>query len=122
MVVALAFGILWKRAPPATSSPDGANGALADLAAGTYYGSVMSDVSGSSQSDVTVTITKVGPRRVRVASDYPRLATVEVDVTRFAHSIGSAHGPTTLLIEMDKQPWGINFSPDGNVTYGGQRR
>jgi hypothetical protein len=97
-------------------------GELADLTAGTFYGSVVSDASGSGQSDVTVTVTKIGPRRVRVSSDYPRLATVEVDVTRFAHSIGSARGPSTFHLEMDTQPWRLEFSPDGSVSYDGRRR
>jgi len=38
----------------------------AELAAGVYYGNVVSDAKGGSRSDVTVTVTQVGPRKVRI--------------------------------------------------------
>ena len=46
---------------------------LADLAAGRYFGDVISDARGSSRSDVRITVTKIGPNKVQIASDYPRL-------------------------------------------------
>src|SRR5688572_5953812 len=49
---------------------------LADTAAGTYRGDVISDSRGSSRSGVTITVTKSGPNTVQVVSSYDRLPTV----------------------------------------------
>jgi len=42
---------------------------LGDAAEGTYEGDVISDSKGSSQSGVTLTVTRIGPNLVRVDSN-----------------------------------------------------
>ncbi|MGA8180261.1 MAG: hypothetical protein WB792_09390, partial [Desulfobacterales bacterium] len=46
---------------------------LADLVAGVYHRDVVSDSKGNSMSNITLTITKLCQRKVRLASDYQRL-------------------------------------------------
>jgi hypothetical protein len=94
---------------------------LADLVAGVYHGDVVSDAKGSSVSDVTLTITKLSQRKVRVSSDYKRLGVAEIELNRVGNTIQSIGGRSLLLLEMDKNPPRLSFNPDGNVAYVGQR-
>jgi hypothetical protein len=94
---------------------------LADLVAGVYHGDVVSDSKGSSMSDVTLTITKLSQRKVRVASDYQRLGVVEIELNRVGNSIQSTGGHSLLLLELDKNPPRLNFNPDGGIAYVGQK-
>ncbi|HEX5681015.1 MAG TPA: N-acetylmuramoyl-L-alanine amidase, partial [Desulfobacterales bacterium] len=94
---------------------------LADRVAGIYHGDVVSDARGSSRSDVTLTITKLGPRKVRVESDYKRLGTIEIDLTRVGKTIQSAGGRPLLLLDMEQNPPRLSFNPDGEVAYEGVR-
>lgn len=96
--------------------------ALADLVAGTYYGDVISDAKGSSRSDVTVTIAKLDRQKVRIASDYVRLGSVETDLTKVGNTIQSVGGVPLLSLELDKSPPRLSYNPDGDVAYGGQKR
>lgn len=93
----------------------------ADLAVGTYDGDVSADSKGPSMSDVTLTITKVNKRRVRITSDYERLAPVEVDLTRIGSTVMNAGGSVVVLLYLDKQPPVLNYNP-GGVAYGGLKR
>jgi TIR domain len=94
---------------------------LADLVAGVYHGDVVSDSKGSSMSNVTLTITKLSQRKVRVASDYQRLGVVEIELNRVGNTIQSTGGRSLLLLEMEKKPPRLSFNPDGGVAYVGQR-
>ena len=94
---------------------------LADMVAGIYHGDVISDSKGSSRSDVTLTITKLSQRKVRIASDYQRLGVVEIELNRVGNSIQSTGGRSLLLLELDKNPPRLNFNPDGGVAYVGQK-
>jgi TIR domain-containing protein len=106
-------------ATPASTPPaSGGSSALADLVTGIYSGDVVSDARGHSQSDVTVTITKLGTRRVRISADYERLRAVEVDLTQIGGKVMSAAGPSTLMLENGR----LEYSPDGEVSYVGRRR
>ena len=134
LAIALGLGVFWgwmRAAPPRTASEvnkpaekvEGSKGRaeLADAVVGTYYGGVMADSKGSSRSDVTVTITKVSPRRVRVTSDYERLGTVEVELTRAGHSILSAGGDAVLVLDVEKNPPHLDYNP-GGVAYAGEKQ
>jgi hypothetical protein len=94
---------------------------LADLVAGVYHGDVVSDSKGSSMSNVTLTITKLSQRKVRVASDYQRLGVVEIELNRVGNTIQSTRGRSLLLLEMEKKPPRLSFNPNGEVAYVGQR-
>jgi hypothetical protein len=125
MAVALGLAVYWgltatDRNPAAieTKSPAG----LAELVAGVYYGDVISDAKGGSRSDVTVTITLVSRGRVRVSSDYGRLGVVEIDLNRIGNTIQNAGGNSLLLLELEKNPPQLNYNPNGEVAYVGQRR
>jgi formylglycine-generating enzyme required for sulfatase activity len=95
---------------------------LADLVAGVYRGDVVSDAKGGSVSDVTLTISKLSQRKVRVASDYSRLGVVEIELNRVGNTIQGAGGRALLLLELDKSPPRLSFNPDGEVAYIGHRR
>ena len=72
-------------------------------------------------SNVTLTITKLGPKKIRVASDYQRLGVVEIELNRVGNTIQSTGGHALLLLEMDKKPAHLSFNPNGEVAYAGQR-
>jgi formylglycine-generating enzyme required for sulfatase activity len=95
---------------------------LADLVAGVYHGDVVSDAKGGSVSAVTLTITKMSQRKVRVASDYQRLGVIEIELNRVGNTIQSTGGRSLLLLEMEKNPPRLSFNPDGEVAYVGHRR
>jgi hypothetical protein len=94
----------------------------AELAAGVYYGDVISDAKGGSRSDVTVTITQVSRGRVRVSSDYGRLGVVEIDLNRVGSTIQGAGASALFLLELEKNPPQLNYNPNGEVAYVGKRR
>lgn len=94
---------------------------IADSVAGTYYGDVVADSQGGSRTDVTVTITRVGKRRVRVTSDYERLGEVEVELSKAGNVIQSSGGEATLSLDMDTTPPRLAYNP-GGVVYAGQKR
>jgi hypothetical protein len=71
---------------------------------------------------VTVTVTHVGPRKVRITSGYPRLGVVEIDLNRVGSTIQNAGGNSLLLLELEKYPPQLNYNPNGEVAYVGQRR
>jgi hypothetical protein len=122
--IILALGATWFLSRPAPAPVSGSTAGhvdLADLASGVYYGGVMADAKGSSRSDVTVTVTKVTPRRVRITSDYERLGTVEVELTRVGEGIQSVGGDTAFLLELAKQPPSLSYNPHGDVAYSGRK-
>jgi hypothetical protein len=117
VLLLLAIGVvLWR--PHAVVPPSSSTNDLADAVTGTYAGSVQSDSRGHSQSDVTVTVTKLGARRVRVSADYDRMQTVDVDLTRAGESVLSAGGDVTFMVEPSGR-LGLNY--DG-VAYDGHKR
>jgi hypothetical protein len=124
VVVVLGFGVYWGLINTRTNISKEVRKVadLADLVTGTYYGAVISDSKGSSRSDVTVTITKINKRRVRIASDYERLGTVEADLTRVGNTIQSADGKVGLLLEMEKNLPHLSYNPNGEVAYDGQKQ
>lgn len=95
---------------------------LGDAAEGTYFGDVISDSKGSSKSDVTLTVTRIGPNRVRVTSDYPRLPVVEVALTRAMDKILHASGSTTFLLDRKKDGTRLDVSFMNEVSWSGTKR
>ena len=82
---------------------------LADAAAGTYAGDVISDSKGSSRSDVTLTVTRISKDLVRVTSDYPRLPVVEVPLTRAMGKILQQRGDTVFLLDPKEARLDVSF-------------
>jgi hypothetical protein len=123
VIITLGFGFYWRaRTPePLLQEKSGGPFELADSVAGTYDGDVIADSLGASQSNVTVTLKKVGPRRVRVTSDYNRLDSLEVDLTRSGQMILSTSSAVVLSINLDEHPASLNYNP-GGVAYAGKKR
>ena len=77
---------------------------LADRVAGTYKGDVMSDARGSSRNGVTITVTRTGPNKVEVKSDYPRIPTVTIPLEKAMDAILAASGPSVFLLDTVRSP------------------
>ncbi len=100
-----------------SAQPDVAQRDLADLAAGTYRGDVISDSRGSSRSGVTITISKTGPATVQIVSSYRRLPTVSTRLERVMDTVqasGTATGPLEVfLLDTTKSPLRLDLTIDG---------
>ena len=94
---------------------------LGDAAEGIYFGDVISDSRGSSQSDVTVSVRRVGSNRVRVCSDYRRLPIVEVTLTRAMGTILNSSGATTFLLDRSKAPAMLDVTFNNEVRWTGTK-
>jgi hypothetical protein len=111
-------------AAAAATSPPANSGAVepADLVAGKYFGDVIADSKGSSRSDVALTITKLDKWKVRITSDYPRLGTVDVTLTRAGGKIVNAGGNAVFLLDPNVQPLKLEYNPNGEVAYAGRKQ
>jgi hypothetical protein len=112
--------------PPGPGRPVSAvvatEASLAERIAGTYSGDVMADSKGSSRSDVSVTVTAIDGRSVRITSDYPRIPVVDVPLTRAGEQVLSADGDTALTVDLARQPPQLIYSPHGELSFSGVRR
>jgi hypothetical protein len=108
--------------PSENKKPLGAVAELADLVVGTYFGAVMADSKGGSRSDVGVTITKLDRSTIRVTSDYRRLATVDVPLTRIGNQILNAEGDTPFVVDLDRNPPTLLVNPRNEVAYSGTKQ
>lgn len=91
---------------------------LAHMAEGNYFGAVISDARGSSQSDVRITVTRIGPNRVRIASDYPRLPAFEARLTRAMDTIQNADGDEVFLLDLAQNPHSLHITVDDASWHG----
>jgi hypothetical protein len=94
---------------------------LATTVEGTYYGDVISDARGSSQSDVTLTVKKIAPNTVSVSSSYARMPTFSVKLTRALQTIQQATGDTVFLVDQSKSPWSLDVTVD-DASWSGTKR
>lgn len=85
---------------------------LADAVAGTYFGDVISDARGSSRSDVTITVSKVGPNLVEIRSDYARIPTVRIPLIVAMNSILSNDADYVFLINREQDPRRLDLTID----------
>ena len=121
MFLATSGAALWPMAEVyAQSSPPVRPPDLADAAAGTYVGDVISDSKGSSKSDVTLTVARIGKNVVRVTSDYPRLPTVDVALTSAMGKILQQRGNTVFLLDRANARLDVSFMNE--VSWAGTRR
>lgn len=93
---------------------------LADAVAGTYAGDVISDSKGSSQSNVTLTVTRTGPNTVQVTSSYPRLPVITVPLTTAMSTIQQARGDSVFLYDRGKKSLDVSFLNE--VSWSGTRQ
>ena len=85
---------------------------LATEAQGVYVGDVISDARGSSREGVTITVTRVGPNLVQVASDYPRIPTVRIRIEQAMSAIVQAGADHVFLIQRDVDPRRLSLTID----------
>jgi hypothetical protein len=95
---------------------------LADLIVGTYSGDVISDAHGSSRSGVLITVTRLGPDRVRIHSDYTRVGTTDITLQRVDQQVLADGGDSSLIVYLDRQPPAILFNPRLELAYAGTRQ
>ena len=93
---------------------------LGHMADGRYFGAVISDARGASQADVRITVTRVGPNRVRIASDYPRLPAFEARLTRALDTIQNADGDEVFLLDLSQNPHSLHVTVD-DASWAGAR-
>jgi hypothetical protein len=93
---------------------------LADIAAGVYYGSVMSDARGAGRSDVSIRVTKTGPNTVSVTSNYGRLPPFTIRLTRAMNTIQQVGTSVVFLLDLSKYPYGLNVTVD-DAAWGGNK-
>lgn len=103
------------RQPVAASGP-------ADLVVGTYAGDVISDSKGPSRSDVTLAVRKIDKWTVEVSSDYARLGTETVTLTRAGDTILNVAGDTVFRLDLTRQPPTLDYNPHNEVAFSGERR
>ena len=95
---------------------------LADASEGTYFGDVISDSKGSSKSDVTLTVTRIGPNRVRVTSDYSRLPTIEIGLEQAMGKILARGGNHVFLLDRKKDGTQLHVTFNHEVSWAGTKR
>ena len=105
---------------PATSQSRPAPRDLADIAAGTYAGDVISDARGASRSGVRITVVKIAPNRVRISADYPRLPSFEAGLTRAMDTIQNASGDQVFLLDLSLTPNSLHLTVD-DASWAGTR-
>ena len=59
---------------------------------------------------------------VRVSSDYQRLGTVDVTLTRIDNKILNADGDTPFMVDLDRDPPTVLFDPRSELAYRGNRQ
>lgn len=94
---------------------------LATQMSGDWIGNVISDSKGSSRSDVTLTVTRVGPNRVSITSDYPRLPVIEVEIGRVMAVVMQQSGNSVFLYDPSKSPPRLDVSFNNEVSWSGTR-
>ncbi len=93
---------------------------LADRVAGTYKGDVTSDARGSSKNGVTITVTRTGPNKVEIKSDYPRIPTVTIALEQAMDAILAASGPSVFLLDTVRSPDRLDLTID-DASWSGNR-
>jgi hypothetical protein len=93
---------------------------LADAVAGSYAGDVISDSKGSSQSGVTLTLTRTGPNTVQITSSYPRLPVVSVGLTAAMSKIVMKSGDTAFVYDRATRKLDVSFHNE--VSWSGQKQ
>lgn len=86
---------------------------LADEVSGTYEGSVVADTRGGSQSGVVITVRRISKNVVEVSSDYARVPTVTIGLTRASDAILNSSGHNNFLIQQGRDPKRLDLSIDG---------
>jgi hypothetical protein len=95
---------------------------LADQVVGRYYGDVIADSTGPSRSDVSVTVTKLERLKVRVTSDYAKIGSHDIELTRVGDSVTNLAGETLFTVDTSKRPHTIGLNPRMALAYTGVKQ
>ena len=68
-----------------------------------------------------MTITKIERFKVRVTSDYQRLGTVDITLTRSGNQVLNADGDTPFMMDLDRNPSTLRFDPRSEVAFRGKK-
>ena len=123
LIVATSLALLLPAAAALAETPKAAPAHKADLAdrvAGTYKGDVISDARGSSRNDVTITVTRTGPNKIEIKSDYPRIPTVTIPLEKAMDAILAASGPYVFLLDTVRSPDRLDLTID-DASWSGNR-
>jgi hypothetical protein len=85
---------------------------LATQVEGRYFGDVISDARGSSRSGVRIIVTRIGPNKVRIASDYTRLRAFDAALSRYMQTIQNVGGDQVFLFDLSKSPPSLDLTVD----------
>lgn len=100
----------------------GKSDGLAGLVVGTYVGNVVADSKGGSRSDIEVTITRIGTHSVRVTSEYDRIGTIDIALTRVGNQVQNATGDSVFIVNLDASPPTLSLNPRHELAYQAVRR
>jgi hypothetical protein len=120
LIIVGAMALMFPIAASAQSHPQ-RKPDLGDAAEGSYSGDVISDSKGSSQSNVHLTVTRVGVNLVKVTSDYDRLPEITVPLTRAMGKILQTRGNSVFLLDPAKSPPSLDVTFDGEVSWSGMK-
>lgn len=95
---------------------------LADLAVGRYFGDVIADSKAGSRSAISVNITKLDTYTIRLTSDYQRIGSVDVTLTRIGNQLFNAGGDSTVIVDLEQNPITITFNPRNELAYSGTKQ
>ena len=108
-------------AAPGRTAPPVPSADLADVAQGSYFGDVISDARGATRSGVRIDVAKLGPNKIRVTSDYPRLPPFTASLTRAMSTIQNISGAEIFLLETSKTPASLMVTVD-DASWSGTRQ
>lgn len=123
LALATSLALLVPATPTLAEAPQAAPARkpdLADRVAGTYKGAVVSDARGSSKDGVTITVTRVGPNRVQINSDYVRIPAVTIPLEKAMDAILAASGPSVFLLDTVRSPDRLDLTID-DASWSGTR-
>lgn len=96
---------------------------IANTLEGVWKGDVISDVKGGSESGVTITIRRTGPKTVTVTSDYHRLPTMIIPLGKGPDgTIFEARGMNNIFYDPRQNPAMLNVTYNAEVAWAGHRK
>jgi len=105
-------------APPVAGTNDDVD--IAATIAGLYVGEVISDSKGSSRSNVTVRVDRVGAHTVHVSSTYARIAAMNIALTQVDKQVLADGGDTPFIVDLSTEPPTLSYNPHNELAYSGR--
>jgi hypothetical protein len=93
--------------------------ALAASVVGTYLGDVIADSKGSSRRQVVVSVTPLDDGKVRIASSYERIGSVDVELQQVGDTITNTGAEHVLRVLLSAKPRAIEWNPHHELAYAG---